>query len=158
MRSTRDRIRHTLGFELIGLIIFIPLASSVFGYELQLMGIMVLVASVIATLWNFAYNLAFDRAMLRLFNDTRKSVSIRVVHALLFEVGLIAILLPAIVWYLGVSYWEAFTMDIGMAIFYLVYAFIYNAGYDKIFPIHTDSSIYATERTAIGSGFNSPMI
>ena len=135
MRSTGDRIRHTLGFELIGLIIFIPLASSFFGYELQLMGIMVLVASIVATLWNFAYNLAFDRVMLKIYGKTRKTLVIRVLHAILFEAGLIALLLPAIVCYLGVSYWEAFMMDIGMAGFYLVYAFIYNACYDKAFPI-----------------------
>ena len=135
MRTTKDRIRHTLGFELIGLIIFIPLASWFFAFELHLMGIMVVVASVIATLWNFIYNLSFDHMLLKIFGNTRKTVTIRVYHALLFEAGLILLLLPAIVWYLGISYWEAFTMDIGMAAFYLVYAFIYNLCYDKVFPI-----------------------
>lgn len=157
MRTTRDRIRHTLGFEAIGLIIFIPLASSFFGYELQLMGIMVVAASIIATLWNFAYNLAFDRMMLRIVGTTGKSVSIRVLHALLFETGLILLLLPAIVWYLGISYWEAFTMDIGMAIFYLVYAFIYNACYDKVFPIHHTSNHCTAESESLDSNLSTPL-
>lgn len=157
MRTTGDRIRHTLGFELIGLIVFIPLASAFFGYELHLMGIMVLVASIVATLWNFAYNLVFDRVMLKIYDNTRKTVAIRVLHALLFEAGLIALLLPAIVWYLSVSYWDAFMMDIGMAGFYLVYAFVYNACYDKVFPIHFNGSHCTTENEPLGSGLNTPM-
>ncbi|MGP9492857.1 chlorhexidine efflux transporter [Psychrobacter sp. AOP7-B1-24] len=47
MRTTRDRIRHTLGFEVIGLIIFIPLASSVSGFDSQLVGSMAVVGSII---------------------------------------------------------------------------------------------------------------
>ncbi|MGO2340032.1 MAG: chlorhexidine efflux transporter [Psychrobacter sp.] len=46
MRTTRDRIRHTLGFEVIGLIIFIPLASSVSGFDSQLVGSMAVVGSI----------------------------------------------------------------------------------------------------------------
>ncbi|MBR9856896.1 MAG: hypothetical protein GYB38_04225, partial [Gammaproteobacteria bacterium] len=46
MRTTKDRIRHTLGFEIIGLIIFAPLASLLFGFELHLMGIMAVVGSI----------------------------------------------------------------------------------------------------------------
>ena len=60
MRTTKDRIRHTLSFELIGLLIFAPLASLVFGFDLQLMGVIAVVGSIIATVWNFVYNLWFD--------------------------------------------------------------------------------------------------
>ena len=42
MRTRKDRVRHALGFEIIGLLIFAPLASLVFGFELQLMGVMAL--------------------------------------------------------------------------------------------------------------------
>lgn len=49
MRTTKDRIRHTLSFELIGLLIFAPLASLVFGFDLQLMGVIAVVGSIIAT-------------------------------------------------------------------------------------------------------------
>ncbi|TXD98445.1 PACE efflux transporter [Psychrobacter frigidicola] len=135
MRTTKDRIRHTLGFEIIGLIIFAPLASLVFGYDLQLMGVIAVVASIIATVWNFFYNLLFDHAMLRLRGDVRKTILIRVIHALLFEGGLLLLFMPMIAWYLGITLWEAFIMDIAMATFYVVYAFIYNWIYDKVYPI-----------------------
>lgn len=138
MRTTKDRIRHTLGFEIIGLLIFAPLASLVFGYDLQLMGVIAIVASIIATLWNFIYNLLFDHAMVRVRGDVHKTVLIRVFHALLFEGGLLLLFMPMIAWYLGITLWEAFIMDIAMASFYVVYAFIYNWIYDKVFPIPAD--------------------
>ncbi|MCC4265662.1 PACE efflux transporter [Oceanimonas baumannii] len=135
MRTTKDRIRHTIGFELLGLMIFAPLASLVFGFELQLMGVLALVGSVIATVWNYIYNLLFDHALLRWQGNVRKSTLMRVFHALLFEGGLLLLFLPMIAWYLNISLWEAFKMDIAMAAFYLVYAFFYNLAYDRIFPV-----------------------
>ena len=139
MRTRKDRIRHALGFEVIGLLIFAPLASLVFGFELQLMGVMALIGSIVATVWNYFYNVLFDRAMLKLRGTVQKTVSIRVLHAVLFEGGLLLLFLPAIAWYLNISLWDAFKMDIAMATFYLIYAFIYNWIYDKVLPIPKSS-------------------
>lgn len=147
MRTSKDRIRHTLGFESIGLIIFIPLASQFFGYELQEMSIMAVVVSIIATLWNYIYNLAFDNLMLTFLGNTRKSLTIRLPHAFLFELGLILILLPIITGYLNIGYKEAFIMNLGMATFYLVYAFIYNLCYDQVFPVFKPD--YSKEATTV---------
>lgn len=135
MRNKKDRIRHALGFEIIGLLIFAPLASLVFGFELHLMGIMALAGSIVATFWNYFYNILFDRAMLRLRGAVQKTVAIRVLHAVLFEGGLLLLFLPVIAWYLNISLWQAFKMDIAMSTFYLTYAFVYNWVYDKVFPI-----------------------
>ena len=117
------------------MLIFAPLASVVFGFELQLMGMIALVGSLIATLWNYFYNILFDKAMLKIKNSVQKTVLIRIVHAVLFEGGLLLLFMPMIAWYLKISLWEAFVMDIAMATFYLIYAFIYNWAYDHVFPI-----------------------
>ncbi|WP_299065794.1 PACE efflux transporter [uncultured Psychrobacter sp.] len=135
MRTKKDRIRHTLSFEIIGLLIFAPLASLVFGFELHTMGAIALVGSLVATVWNYFYNILFDKAMLKLRGRVQKTVPIRVLHALLFEGGLLLLFLPFIAIYLNISLWEAFKMDIAMAIFYLIYAFVFNWVYDKVFPI-----------------------
>ena len=135
MRSRKDRIRHALGFEIIGLLLVAPLGSLVFGYEIQTMGVIAVAASIVATVWNYFYNVLFDKAMLKLRGSVHKTIPIRVLHAVLFEGGLLLLFMPLIAWYLGITLWEAFIMDIAMAIFYLVYAFFYNIAYDKIFPI-----------------------
>ncbi|WP_319784449.1 PACE efflux transporter [Oceanisphaera sp. IT1-181] len=135
MRTTKDRIRHTLGFEGIGLILFIPMASWLFGFDLQLMGTMAVVGSILATVWNYFYNLLFDHSMLKLRGDVRKTVPLRLFHALFFELGLLSQFVPVLAWYLGISLREALMMSVTMATFYLVYAFVYNLAYDKVFPV-----------------------
>ena len=135
MRNTRDRIRHAVGFEVIGLLAFAPLASVVFGYELHQMGLIGAVASLIAAGWNYLYNLMFDKAMLRFTGQLRKSVFVRVLHAVLFELGLLVVFLPSVAWYLDISLVDALIMDIAVAGFYMVYALIYNWLYDIVFPV-----------------------
>ena len=60
---------------------------------------------------------------------------VRVVHALLFEGGLVVMLVPLIAWWLDISLWEALVADIALVVFYVVFAFVYNLAYDHIFPI-----------------------
>lgn len=94
-----------------------------------------MVSASIATGWNYLYNLIFDHALLRVTGSVKKTVALRVFHAVLFETGLLLVLLPFIAWYLGVGLIEAFVMDISFAVFYLVYAFVFNWLYDVVFPI-----------------------
>jgi uncharacterized membrane protein len=135
MRGVADRIRHAVCFEVIGLILVTPLGAWVFGKPMFDIGVLALVCATIATVWNYIYNLGFDLLMRRVLGHTRKSPVLRVFHAVLFEGGLLVVLMPLIAWYLGVTLWEAFMMDLSFAAFYLVYAFVYNWAYDVIFPI-----------------------
>lgn len=143
MRSIPDRIRHTLLFEALGLAIVIPAGSYLFNLPAGHMGVVGFGSATIATVWNFIYNLGFDHTMIRLVGHTRKSVSLRVAHALLFEAGLLAILLPLIAWYLGLSLWATFVMDLAIVVFYVCYAYAFNLAYDRIFPIPVHSPAYA---------------
>ncbi|KQT61574.1 hypothetical protein ASG52_01430 [Methylobacterium sp. Leaf456] len=135
MRSTRDRLRHAILFELLGLALIIPLGSLLFGLHGSDMGVIGVGSALAATVWNYVYNLGFDRAMQRLVGHTRKSLGLRVGHALLFEAGLLVILLPPIAWYLGISLRQAFVMDLAIAAFYVAYAFTFNLAYDRVFPL-----------------------
>lgn len=135
MRNTRDRLRHTIGFELIGLLIAAPLASWVTGVGLNHMGPLALFFSVVATVWNYVYNIGVDRLLLRLQGHTHKSLWQRVLHTLGFEGGLLVVALPVMSWWLDIGLLEALALDLGFVLFYLVYAFIYNWSYDKVFPI-----------------------
>lgn len=140
MRTTKDRIRHTLGFELIGLAVLVTLISWLFDLNMHAIGPIAVFGSIIATIWNYFYNLLFDHFMLKRYGDVHKTLPMRVLHAFMFEGGLLILFLPMIAWYLSISLWQAFIMDITMAIFYLVHAFIYNWGYDKVFAIQKTSS------------------
>ncbi len=58
MRSTRDRIRHALLFEVIGLALIIPLGTALFGLHTSEMGVIGVGSAIAATVWNYVYNLA----------------------------------------------------------------------------------------------------
>ena len=135
MRSVRDRIRHAISFEIIGLMIIVPLGAVAFGMSLSDIGVVGLVSATAATLWNYVYNLIFDTLMQRYKGTTLKTKMLRVLHAVLFELGLLLVLLPFIAWYLNVSIMHALAMDISFALFYVVYAFVFNWAYDTIFPL-----------------------
>jgi uncharacterized membrane protein len=135
MRTTKDRIRHAILFEIIGLCLVTPLANWLFAIPLIDAGAVSLAGATAATVWNYLYNLLFDHAMLRLRGHVHKTLALRVLHACLFEFGLLLILMAFLAWYLAVSLWQALLLNLSFIGFYLVYAFIYNWVYDKLVPI-----------------------
>ena len=126
MRSAFDRLRHAISFEIIALILVIPAGAILFDVPLHDFGVVGIVSATLATLWNLGYNVLFDLALQRLTGTTLKSRIVRVLHALVFEAGLLMVLLPFIAWYLEISLREAFLIDVSLAVFYLIYAFVFN--------------------------------
>ncbi|RKE83808.1 PACE efflux transporter [Rhizobium sp. AG855] len=148
MRTATDRIRHAVSFELIGLALLVPIGSWVFSMPASDIGVVGVVSATLATGWNYVYNLGFDHMLVRSTGTTLKTWPMRVVHAVAFELGLLVILLPFVAWYLGIGLREAFVMDIAFAIFYMVYAFVFNWTYDRLFPLPE----WQTEKAGTVSG------
>lgn len=135
LRTPRDRLRHAVMFEGIALILVTPLGGLVFGVGMGEFGVVAGVSTTLAMLWNYAYNLGFDHALRGLGRSQHKTPLLRILHAVLFEAGLLALLVPFIAWWLQVPLWQAFAMDVALAGFYLVYALAFNWGYDLVFPL-----------------------
>ena len=55
-----------------------------------------------------------------------------VLHALLFEGGLILLAVPLIAALMKISLLEAFILDIGVLLFFLPYTYVYHWGYDVL--------------------------
>ncbi|WGT51344.1 PACE efflux transporter [Thioclava nitratireducens] len=134
MRSTPDRIRQAVSFEIIGILIVTPLFAWVFDHPMGDMGVLVVLGATAATAWNYLFNLAFDHILLWRRGDVRKTIPLRIVHAVLFEATLLALLLPIFAWWLETSLLTILMMEASFAGFYLVYAFVFTWGYDTIFP------------------------
>ncbi|WP_319823408.1 PACE efflux transporter [Thalassovita sp.] len=149
MRTTLDRIRHAILFELIALLIVAPSGGLLFGVSTTHFGLVAIVSTTLAMLWNYAYNLGFDHALRRLGLSLRKTLKTRIVHAILFEIGLSCLLVPFIAWYLDVSLWEALIMDIAVAGFYLLFAFAFNWAYDGVFPLPADEPQTSLDADAV---------
>lgn len=91
-------------------------------------------SSVIAVLWNLGFNMLFEAWEARQTVRGR-SVRRRIVHALGFEGGLAAILVPVFAWWLGVGLWEALLFDAALLVFFLIYTFVFNWGFDRVFGL-----------------------
>lgn len=137
LRSFPDRLRQIAMFEIGGLVLITPPFAWASGVPIRdSIGLLALLA-LMAAIWNGAYNTAFDWIEGRLTGRTadRRPFRLRAVHALGFESGLLLMTLPVIVWWTGMGWVEALIADIGLAITYTIYAFLFNLGYDRLFPI-----------------------
>ena len=147
LRSLPDRIRQVALFEVGGLLLITPPFVWLSGVPAtDSLGLLALIA-LIAALWNTSYNTAFDWIEGRLTGRTAdlRPVGMRALHAIGFESGLLLVSLPIIMLWTGMSWLEALIADIGLAIAYVVYAFVFNWLYDKSFPIDAPSEIAELE-------------
>lgn len=144
MRTSADRLRHTILFELIGLMTVTPLASWILDKDMTKIGTMSICISLTAMMCNYVFNLAFDHALIKLGRQLDdRPPWLRTLHAVLFESSLLIITLPFVAWWLDMTLWHAFITDIGFALFFLVYAYVYNWAYDAVFPIPMDEGEHA---------------
>ena len=135
MRSLADRIRHTILFEIFALIFASLLGSWVTGHSVADIGVLAIFMSILAMSWNLTFNWMFDLWYVANRGTQERTILMRIIHACLFEFGMLLFGLFIVMWWLNMGFIEALLLDIGFAIFFLIYAFVYNWVYDVIFPI-----------------------
>ncbi|HOB47245.1 MAG TPA: PACE efflux transporter [Zoogloea sp.] len=137
LRSFRDRLRQIALFEAGGLLMITPpyvwLTGQPGGESVVLMAALALLAAT----WNGIYNTAFDWIEGRLTGRSAdlRPWSVRAFHAAGFELGILLMSLPLIVFWTDMSWTAALLADLGLAVAYVAYAFVFNLAYDKAFPI-----------------------
>lgn len=90
-------------------------------------------ASTVAVVWNYVWTTLFEMWERRQVSQTR-TVLRRMVHAVGFEGGLVVLLLPIVAATLRVSLVQAFSLEVGLLVFFLVYTFVFAWLFDKIWP------------------------
>lgn len=90
-------------------------------------------ASTVAVVWNYVWTTLFEMWERRQVSQTR-TVLRRMVHAVGFEGGLVVLLLPIVAATLRVSLMQAFSLEVGLLVFFLVYTFVFAWLFDKIWP------------------------
>lgn len=127
------RVVYALVFEALA-VVFTTLILAALGNSPGASALIGVVSSVVALVWNMIFNTLFERWEKR-SGTTGRPVKIRLLHTLLFEGGLVVILVPLMALILQVSLWESFLYEAGLIIFFLVY----NAGYawcfDRVFGL-----------------------
>lgn len=131
MSQLKKRMIHALGYELILLCIGTPLLSLFMQQSLTHTGILWIMMSLAAVIWNMIFNLFFEKFE-RYQGWNQRTVAIRILHALGFEGGLLVVTVPMIAWMLEMSLGQALFVDMSLVICILGYTFMYQWCYDLI--------------------------
>jgi len=136
MRTHKDRLRHTILFECLLLAICIPFLSWALHQPAGHIGTLSVMLSLAAMGWNYAYNLLFDHGLKRLGRPLYpRSLRLRIVHACLFELGLLFVTIPGVMYWMNYSLLHALALDLSFLLMVPVYTVFFNGCYDKFFPV-----------------------
>jgi len=142
MQGLHRKVVHATLYEAVA-IALVTLGMSAAGQASVHTGLSLSVAmSVLAMLWNMAYNAMFE-AWERRQPSTVRTWQRRVAHALGFEGGLMVLTIPVIMWMLKVGLWQAVVADASLVVFFLGYTFAFNWAFDRVFgpPVATKAPL-----------------
>ena len=129
-RSPYERTFHAVSFEIIGILTSTPIISYITGKPVGESSALALVVSLVATLWNYVFNVIFDKLQKKyLF---KKNLLVRVLHGISFEIGLIIITTPLVAFIFNMGVIDAFFLELGMLFYFFPYSIVYNWIYDKL--------------------------
>lgn len=134
MQGLKRKIVYVSLFELFAVALTSSFLMLLAGHDATHSGIAAIASSTIAVVWNFIYNHLFEAWEAR--QSTRgRSVARRAAHAIGFEGGLVAVLVPLFAWWLNISLWEALVLDLGLVVFFMIYTFLFSLVFDRVFGL-----------------------
>ena len=134
LHGLRRRVVYVTVYEIIAIAIATWGLASVTGQGAAHSVVISAASSAIAVAWNLVFNTLFERWEAR--QSVRgRSVARRVAHAIGFEGGLVLFLVPLFAWWFDIGLWQALVMDLGLLVFFLVYTFVFNWAFDRMFGL-----------------------
>jgi uncharacterized membrane protein len=136
IRKGKERLRYTVVFELLLVTMLMTLGAFVFKRPVFEMGLLAVILSAKAMLFNLLYNWYFDLMDVRANRvPTKRILGWRIVHTFGFEIGLAITSLPFFIWWLGLSFQQALMLNASVISFAFIYTFSFNWIYDHLFPV-----------------------
>ncbi|HEX2545892.1 MAG TPA: PACE efflux transporter, partial [Ramlibacter sp.] len=102
------------------------------------------VLSTIALTWNYVFNWMFERWESRQTVRGR-SFARRLAHGAGFEGGLVVILVPVMSAWLDISPAAAFVANLGLLVFFFVYAIAFTWAFDRVFGLPASAAAKGPE-------------
>ncbi len=121
-------------YEVIAIAVVGPVLSLAFDQPPTSTFGLAVVLSTIALAWNYVFNWLFERWESRQIVRGRSLVR-RLAHGAGFEGGLVVILLPVMSFWLDISLVEAFIANLGLLVFFFVYAIAFTWAFDRVFGL-----------------------
>lgn len=134
MQGLKRKIVYVSLYEIIAIVCSTWGLAVMSGHGLADSGGVAVAASCIAVVWNLVFNTLFEAWEARQ-RVRGRSVARRVAHAIGFEGGLIAALVPLMAWWFGISLLQALLLDLGLVLFFLIYTFVFSWCFDRVFGL-----------------------
>lgn len=128
MLISKRRIVHALSYEIILLVIIAIALSFIFEVPLEVTGSLGIVMAVTSVVWNMIFNHFFEK--LEKKHKFKRSVGVRVLHAIGFEGGLMLATIPMVAYAMNMRLWDALLLDLSLTTCILVYTFIFQWCFD----------------------------
>jgi uncharacterized membrane protein len=126
------KVLYAVSFEVIGILVagatLMLLAKSDPARSFSLS----FLAATIAMVWSYGFNSLFEAWEARQPRRGRSKTQ-RAIHAVLFEGGLVAILLPLTAWWLQVSLWTALFLEGWLIAVFILYTYLFTWAFDLLF-------------------------
>lgn len=130
MFLSKRRIIHALSYETILLIVIALVLSYFFDLPLEVTGILGVVMALTSVIWNMLFNHLFEKFEKQ--RNLKRTVPMRILHAIGFEGGLMLATIPMIAYALNMVIWQAIVLDFSLTMGILVYTFIFQWCYDAL--------------------------
>lgn len=144
MSPTTRRVLQAVLYEVIAIAAVGPVLSIAFGKSQASTFALAVLLSTIALVWNYAFNWMFERWESR--QSVRgRSFARRLAHGAGFEGGLVLILLPVMSLWLDISPAAAFVANLGLLVFFFVYAIGFTWAFDRVFGLPASAAGSASE-------------
>lgn len=99
--------------------------------------------SVIALIWNYIFNSFFELIESKL-RIKKRTVMVRLTHAISFELGLFFFTIPLYIWWYNVGFIKAISMEVTILVFFFIYTYLFTLVFDKLCP-----RVYSTENKVV---------
>ena len=134
MSPTTRRVLQAILYEVIAIAFVGPALSLTFHKPPTSTFGLAVVLSTIALTWNYGFNWIFERWESRQTVRGRSFVR-RLAHGAGFEGGLVVILMPVMSIWLEISPAAAFVANLGLLVFFFVYAIVFTWAFDRVFGL-----------------------
>lgn len=130
----RRRVLQALLYEAFAIAFVGPVLALVFDEPMGSSLALAVVLSTIALAWNYVFNGLFEWWESRQ-RSRRRTLARRLLHGVGFEGGLTVLLVPVMAWWLGTTLLVAFLANLGLLLFFFVYAVAFTWCFDLVFGV-----------------------
>lgn len=134
MNPKTRRVLQAILYEVFAIAFVGPVLSLAFDEPPSSTIMLAVFLSSIALAWNYIFNFLFEYWESRQLVKGR-SLARRLAHGIGFEGGLTVLLIPIMSFWLHISALDAFVANLGLLVFFLVYAIAFTWVFDRVFGL-----------------------